>query len=175
MEIKNKKCKVCGVEFKPFRTFQNCCSEAHTRQLAEEKKKVKEERGQTKKKSDRLLKLELAKITFNAFIRERDRGKPCICCGKPLGENYQAGHAFSGGGHSNVLFDEDNVHAQRFDCNNDRAGNVTEYFVRLEKHLGATGFELLRARAYEAKSWTVEELDAIIKYYREKTKELKAR
>lgn len=175
MQIKNKKCKVCGVEFKPFRSFQNCCSEAHARKYQQEKNEKKKERLGAATKSTRLLKLELAKITFNAFIKERDRGKPCLCCGKPLGEDYQAGHAFSGGGHSAVLFDEDNVHAQRFDCNNDKAGNVTEYFVRLEKHLGATGFELLRARAYEVKSWTVEELDAIIKYYREKTKELKAR
>lgn len=171
--IKQKKCKVCGVGFYPFTTLQNCCSEKHARELKESKTEARKKRGEEKKKSERKQKLELARITFNAFIRERDKGKPCICCGQMLGVNYQAGHYFSGAGHAAVLFDEDNVHAQRFDCNNHKAGNFTEYGVRLEKRIGAFSFEILRAKAYEAKSWTIEELDGVIKYYKLKLKNLK--
>lgn len=171
--IKPKKCKVCGVEFYPFRTTDVVCSEKHARELRQKKTLEKIEKGKQRKTSERKAKLDLARITFNAYIRERDKGKPCICCGKPLGKDYQAGHYFSGGGHAAVLFDEDNVHAQRFDCNNDKAGNFVEYGVRLEERITPLGFELLRARAYEVKSWETEELDGVITYYRRKLKELR--
>jgi hypothetical protein len=174
MEIKNKTCPICGNSFKPFRTFQKCCTAECTRKHAESKQKQKEERKTYNKAQERKNKLELARIAFNAFIRERDKNKPCICCGETLGENFQAGHYYSGGGHSSVIFDEDNVHAQKWTCNNEKAGNNTAYGVRLEKKLGKTGFELLRARAYDPKKWEIEELDAIIYLYRQKLKELKA-
>lgn len=57
-----------------------------------------------------------AQAAFNAFIRARDAGQPCICCGQPLGMGdiggrYDAGHYRSTGSASHLRFDEANCHA----------------------------------------------------------------
>jgi hypothetical protein len=46
---------------------------------------------------------------FNAYIRERDRGKPCISCSGKLGAKYDAGHYYNANNHWSVRFDERNV------------------------------------------------------------------
>lgn len=171
-EIKDKKCKICKSEFKPFKTTQNVCSNKCANELKKVKESQKTDRQKESKARERKTKLELAKITFNKYIRERDKNENCICCGRFLGFNFEAGHYFSGGGHANVLFNEDNVHAQRFDCNNDRAGNFINYGVRLEERIGKESFELLKQEAYDPKTWTVEELDKIIKEYKQKLTQL---
>lgn len=177
MEIKQKpkKCKNvnCGRIFKPYNSLQKYCGY----ECANEGEKVRQNARESKKKAtgDSIRKslIELAKLTFNSYIRERDKKEPCICCGKPLGSDYHAGHYYSGGGHAAVLFDEDNVHAQRADCNTGhRAKMLEEYGVRLEAKIGAEMFEWLRAKAYETKRWEVEELQSIIREYKEKRKQL---
>lgn len=171
-EIKKKKCRSCGTTFTPYRTTDTVCSSLCAKKYKESKEKKKAEASKEKKQTERKQLLETARLIFNRYIRERDKGKRCICCDKPLGADFQAGHYFSGGGHSNVLFDEENVHGQRYECNVAKSGNNTEYGVRLERYLGEAEFELLRARAYEPKRWEVEELKRIITTYKAKYEEL---
>ena len=180
MEPKKKKCKAedCKTEFTPFNSLQKFCSFECTRKNAKQRTEKKEkERERTKTKTgENLRKLEMVKAVqaFNAFIRERDRKEPCICCGKPLGEFFHAGHFFSGGGHSAVMFDEYNVNGQRADCNTGhRAKMLEDYAIRLEKKIGIDKFELLRDRAYAVKKWTFDELQKIRKEYINKLSELK--
>lgn len=52
---------------------------------------------------------------FNAYIRKRDEGKPCISCGMPL--PLQAGHFYSAGAYPTLRFDEVNVNGQCVQCN----------------------------------------------------------
>lgn len=172
MEIKDKVCRECGAKFKPYTTTQKCCSRKCTFEHEKKRKEHKEAQkieaqGQSKKQL-----FQTARIVFNAFIRERDKNKKCICCGKELGSDYQCGHYFSGGGHASVIFNENNAHAQRFDCNMEKAGNNTEYGIRLEKLIGKDEFELLRAEAYETKSYSIDELLRIIRHYKQQTKAL---
>jgi len=177
MEVqrKLKKCSNgnCGGLFKPFTTTQKYCGY----ECANEGKKSREEARESKKKATNAVirkeLFELARFTFNAYIRERDKVKPCICCGRRLGAEYHAGHYYSGGGHAAVIFDEDNVHAQRSDCNTGhRVGMLDGYGVRLEAKIGSDRFELLRANAYEAKKWEIEELQRVIREYKQKRKQL---
>lgn len=178
MEIKFRKCQnvECGTLYQSANSLQKCCSAPCERKRLKAKQKQKESRTTERKRSDRLILMDLAKITFNAFIRERDKKEPCICCGKPLGNDYHAGHCFSGGGHAAVMFDEDNVNAQRASCNTGHAANMlTNYCVRLEEKIGKDAFELLRAKAYEVKKWEVPELQSIIREYKQKLKQLKSK
>ena len=169
MESRIRKCKKCGREFKQFNSLQNVCGAKCAKELKDEKKAAKKDTPKT----DRQILILKAQAAFNAFIRERDKGQPCICCGKPLGVNYHCGHFYSSGGHSNVRFNEDNAHGQRAECNTThRAGMLGEYSERLEKKIGAAAFEVLRADAYEPKKWEVRELEGIIKEYKQKLKEL---
>lgn len=171
-EIKKKKCRSCGTTFTPYRTTDTVCSSLCAKKYKESKEKKKAEASKEKKTTERKQLLETAKIVFNRYIRERDKGRRCICCDKMLGADFQAGHYYSGGGHSNVLFDEDNVHGQSLECNMAKAGNNTEYGVRLEKLLGEDELSLLRSRAYEPKRWEVDELKRIIETYKRKYNEL---
>ena len=166
-EIKKKKCKGCGDNFTPFRTTNQVCSKKCAFDLAEKKAEKKKESGKEKVKNERKHLLEVARVTFNKFIRERDKKEKCFCCGKELGIDYQAGHVFSGGGHASVMFDEDNVHAQRFDCNNSHRSTILNDMMQgCENRIGEDAFIVLREKAYEQKKWEIEELKFIIKKYK---------
>lgn len=174
MEVKDKVCRNenCKKRFKPFSSLQKFCSMSCTKEAEKVKQNARESKKKARLEVDKKTVFELAKITFNAFIRERDSREPCISCGAPYFVFKQAGHYFSGGGHANVLFDEDNVHGQCVKCNIEKAGNTVEYGVRLERKIGKARFEVLRANAYEPKRWEVDELQSIIREYKQKKKGL---
>jgi hypothetical protein len=119
-----------------------------------------------------------AQVAFNAFIRERDRGRPCICCGQPLGHGevggaYDCGHYRSRGSAPHLRFDERNAHAQRKYCNRHGAGRAVDYRAGLIARLGLAVVEALESDNGVHK-WTREELISITATYKAKLKELKA-
>jgi hypothetical protein len=141
--FKPRKCDArkggCGETFKPTRQMQvmcgGACALSHVAWLNAKKaeKAAKDDRKATREKLDGMKKLgELraeAQQAFNRYIRLRDQGKPCICCGEPLGDPryggaFDAGHFLSRGAHPNLAFDERNVNAQRKGCN--RPGGTTK-------------------------------------------------
>lgn len=120
-----------------------------------------------------------AQHAFNAYIRERDKDKPCICCGLPLyrgdastGGQFDCGHWRSVGSASHLRFDERNAHGQRKVCNRYGAGRAVEYRAGLIDRLGASVVEALEADNTPHK-WTSEELIAIKQTYVRKLRELK--
>lgn len=117
-----------------------------------------------------------AQAAFNAFIRARDAGQPCICCGQPLGMGdiggrYDAGHYRSTGSASHLRFDEANCHAQRKQCNRYGAGRAVDYRIGLIKRIGWERVEELEA-SNSPRKWTRDELIAIKDLYVSKLKEL---
>lgn len=117
-----------------------------------------------------------AQAAFNAFIRARDAGQPCICCGQPLGKGdiggrYDAGHYRSTGSASHLRFDEANCHAQRKQCNRYGAGRAVDYRIGLIKRIGWERVEELEA-SNSPRKWTRDELIAIKDLYVSKLKEL---
>ena len=59
----------------------------------------------------------LAKATrvFNAYIRKRDEGKPCVSCNEY--KKLQAGHYYPAGQYPAVRFTETNVNGECLQCN----------------------------------------------------------
>jgi hypothetical protein len=115
--------------------------------------------------------LKEAQTIFNKYVRLRDSGLNCISCDKPP-KKKNAGHYFSSGGHSNVRFDEDNVHLQCESCNTFLSGNLLNYQIGIQKKIGAQKLLELQERAHLTKKWTIEELKEIIETYKSKIKEL---
>ena len=118
--------------------------------------------------------LRKAQTAFNAYIRARDKGKPCISCDKPLdgGANtFDAGHYRSVGSAPHMRFVEDNCHGQCKHCNNWLAGNHVEYRKRLLERIGERQLELLESDN-TLRKWTKEGLEEIAKHYREETRRL---
>jgi hypothetical protein len=176
MEFKNnfeKKCK-CGETFTPYRTFDKLCYVCtKTKQALKNLEAIK--KTTKKKQREDLMTLQdwfkIAQTHFNKYIRLRDTGNLCISCQKkPKKEN--AGHYFSAGTHTNVRFDEMNVHLQCEHCNTFLSGNLIEYGIHLEKKIGADEFTMLRERAYVTRKYTKDELKQLAEYYKQKCKEL---
>lgn len=190
--VKPRKCKVCGEKFTPTRAIQPVCArrecmlsfataaaekakrkrlEQHGRQ---QRKAIRERREALKTRSDYLKE---AQAAFNAWVRWRDRDLPCICCALPLtldavGGGYDAGHYRSVGSAPQARFNEDNVHAQRKQCNRWGAGRAVDYRLGLIVRIGLARVEALEADQ-SVKKWTVPELIAIRDEYRRRLKEAK--
>lgn len=118
-----------------------------------------------------------AQVAFNAFVRARDAGKPCICCGKPLeldavGGGFDCGHYRSVGSAPHLRFNENNAHGQRKQCNRYGAGRAVDYRIGLIARMGLQAVEALEADQ-EPRKWSIDELKAIKAHYKAKLKQLR--
>ena len=189
--MKAKKCKQCGKEFVPLRSTAIACSYPCAKAWVDARNaKVKAQKAKQEAKIDRQLTKERkeklktrrewiadAQIAFNAYIRERDKDQPCICCGKPLvqgsvGGGYDCGHYRSTGSAPHLRYCEDNAAGQTKFCNRYGAGRAVDYRLGLIKRIGLERVEALEADN-EPRKWSIDELKAIRDYYRKKLKELK--
>jgi 5-methylcytosine-specific restriction endonuclease McrA len=83
-----------------------------------------------------------AQTVFNAWIRKRDEGQPCINCGKY--RTLQAGHYFAAGKYGSVRFNEDNVHGECVSCNYfNSQSHAQGYRTNLIAKIGVNSFERL--------------------------------
>lgn len=160
MANKKRKCKYCkeyalavdGIKT-PVAWF---CSREHAVLFAQDsykKVKVKREkkewaiRKESIKPIDKWLKE--AQASVNKYIRARDKGKPCISCGKisnkefMTGSNIDAGHYRSRGAASHLRFNLLNIHAQCVKCNRFGSGMVRDYRINLIKRIGLDNVEKL--------------------------------
>lgn len=178
---KPAKCKVCQCAYTKSRPMQTVCSPPCALVLARkatDKAQAKEQakdRKETRQKLDAMqTKPQLTKkaqTAFNAFIRARDAGKPCICCGKPLGSEantFDAGHYRSVGSAPHMRFVEDNVHGQTKYCNNHLGGNHVAYRQGLIERIGLARVEQIEADN-TVRKYTKEALIELARYYRAET------
>lgn len=181
----DKFCDVCKGVFHPRNTLQRVCGPVCATRYAkglgkERKAKQKVERTTTRARKAALKTIpdliKEAQREFNAFIRERDRNQPCICCGQALGDGelggaFDCGHYRSVGSASHLRFDERNAHAQRKRCNRYGAGRAVDYRIGLIQRIGMAAVEALESENLIHK-WTREELISIRDTYKAKRKEL---
>jgi hypothetical protein len=111
-------------------------------------------------------------LIFNAYIRKRDEGKPCISCGKP--GYLQAGHFYSVRMYDGLRFNEDNCHGECPHCNGWDDMHLLSYVSNLIERIGENRFEKLSldAKIYKAigYKWTRSELLEKLEYYKNKLK-----
>jgi hypothetical protein len=185
--IKPKKCRVCPNEFIPWSSTQIVCGYecakawADGQSLKEQKARVKADRKETREKKQALKTrsqwMKEAQVEFNRFIRLRDAGLPCICCGLPLGDigsvggGYDCGHYRSVGSAPHLRFDERNAHAQRKQCNRYGSGRAVDYRIGLIGRIGIVEVEALEADQ-TAKHYTIDDLKAIKAKYKTICREL---
>ncbi len=171
--LKPKKCAVCKEAYQPHQTLQRVCSPKCGLAFAVERREKKEKKQTREMKrvlreTDRSYWIKKAQISFNAWIRERDAGLPCISCGTPDGKGKRnAGHYRPAGLHTALRFDPLNVHGQCERCNTSLSGNLIEYRKGLVVKIGADAVEKLETN-YEKKRWTIEELKNICQQYKSK-------
>ena len=171
------RCKKCKDKFEPIRFNHKYClkDECIIAFVAETKEKVWK---QTKTRMKEDLKttqdwLKEAQIVFNKYINLRDKGLPCVSCGKPIKGRVNASHFWNANNHHNVRFDEDNVHSSCITCNQFLSGNLLEYRTRLCSKIGQKRFDELEAKRHVTKKWTKDELKEIIKKYKDLVRDMK--
>ena len=180
-KAKQRTCKVCKEKFIPdINMFcpptcnkYECLLEYANKHLSNKAKEVKTEQRKALKAfndSDKTVLKQLAQKLFNQYIRLRDKELPCVSCGTTNDIQYHAGHYKPAGGFSYLRFDENNVHKQCVRCNSHLAGNLVPYREALIQKIGLDEVERLE-QPNQIKAWTVEEYQAIIKTYRQKTRE----
>jgi len=185
--VKEKTCKVCRTKFIPLKPLQSVCglrcaqsyawrvkTKTEAAQAKAERKEIRAKRESIKTRSQWIRE---AQVAFNSYIRARDYGKKCICCGKPLesgdvGGKFDCGHYRSVGSAPHLRFNESNAHGQRKQCNRYGAGRAVDYRIGLVARIGIEAVESLESDN-EQRKWKIEELKEIISTYRAKTKELR--
>lgn len=180
-KLRKRKCKHCKEWFEPERQGQDCCTIEHALEYA--KVKTKKHQEQTKKafrQKDKSKLREKAQMVFNAYIRERDKDKPCISCDYDWKANANlrqahASHYMAVGKSEKLRFNEYNVHKSCSICNSHLSGNLNEYRPRLIKKIGLEKVEELERVAKESTpcKYTEEDYKKIVSIYTQKIKELK--
>jgi len=173
------KCKNCKQEYKKYRPLQNVCGYECSIELSKARMETKKAKAWAKEKAKRKealktvqeLVLETQKV-FNAYIRKRDEGKPCIACGSDNMKKVNASHYYNANNHWNVRFDEDNVHSGCEYCNTYLHGNLIPYRENLIKRIGGDRFFALELKADFTRKFTREELKELKQLYKQKIKEL---
>lgn len=187
-KAKLAKCKVCATPFAKTRPMQNWCSIdcaviLGNQAIAKKKAKAQaEDRKQTREKLDAMRTkpqlVKLAQTAFNAFVRARDAGKPCISCGKPLhgpqvGGAFDCGHYRSVGSAPHMRFVEDNAHGQCKHCNSHLAGNHVAYRQGLIARIGLQAVERIEADNTTRK-YSKEGLIELARHYRAEARKMQA-
>jgi len=179
------KCKHCRDWFDRFGMIQTrvgrFCSTEHQIQWAianKAKGRKKIEQSERKitiaaKKNNLKTRKDAAKKACHDYIRARDSGKGCICCNKPLGNNFHAGHWLESGNNPQIRYDEDNIHGQRLDCNFFKGGDSGDYQENLIIKIGLDRVNKLKNLTGGTVKRSPDEYKIIEKYYKNKLEELK--
>ena len=183
---REKKCRACTTRFTPSRPLQVACCPDCAQTLARRNREKAEKRAATIERQKTRAALEALKTipqlmaeadrAFCAWIRARDAGLPCICCGETAkassltGGEWDAGHYRSRGAASHLRYHEDNCHAQLKQCNR-RGWDLASYRANL---IGRIGLEAVEALEQDSRThkWTRDELREIRDTYRKKLREL---
>jgi len=191
--LKEKKCRICTFRFIPRATTQVVCSPGCALELNKQKKD-KAFNAETRRRKQ-LLKthgdhVKATQKIFNAYVRLRDKGQPCISCGRSdkevkktdgwkTGGAWDCGHFKTVGGFPELRFNSFNAHKQCKSCN---AGSnkyahktesvAAEYRVRLIDKLGLERVEWLEGH-HEQTNYTKADLVRLANIYKRKIKRLK--
>jgi len=105
------------------------------------------------------------KTQVHAYVRERDKGKPCISCNKPYQSDFEAGHHYSANSFLTLKFNLDNIFGQCLYCNRHLESNFDNYALNLPKRIGQERYnklvELAGIDKQFQKVWNLENLKEI--------------
>lgn len=177
-----RKCRVCKSEYEPRNSLQMVCGAAcaiafarrrdEARQkarAAHERKRLREARERIKTRSEWARE---AQAAFNAWVRERDAGLPCISCGRDHQGQWHAGHYRSVGAAPELRFEPLNTHRQCAPCNTHKSGNAIEYRINLVQRIGEAAVQWLEG-PHEPKKYTIDELKEIKRTYAARARQLR--
>lgn len=144
-KARKRKCPSCKQWFMPFNSMQKCCTNPKCAIEVGIKERGKLERKELRQRKDKIKTrsewLKEAQAAFNAYIRIRDYGKPCVSCGSKLdfnayGGKADCGHYRSTGAAAHLRFNVFNAAAQCIKCNRYLSGAAVDYRIELIRRIG---------------------------------------
>lgn len=126
-----KKCQMCKIEFQTTQwEIRNKC--VPCLQKIANNKKIRSIQKKPPKRVIWRKKFDKEQADVHKIIRERDKGLPCISCGKQMQQHeMQAGHYIARSRCVKLRQDERNIHGQCFKCNITLHGNRKLYRIGL--------------------------------------------
>ena len=151
----------------------NKCAETYAYKNREVgRRKAEAEKKKAFQLSDRKTRKKALKIACHEYIRERDKGQLCICCGRELGKTYHAGHWQESGNNPHIRYDEDNIHAQRAHCNTYKGGDSGDYEKNLRIKIGDERVDRLLSLKFGNDKMNTDDMLKLERYYKDKLKML---
>lgn len=186
--LKPKRCRACGNSYVPISSMSKACSvpcalalvrQANARKEARAKREeAKAMRVAKEKVKTRGEHLKEAQAAFNAYVRERDFGLPCISCGIPSREAFggavDCGHYRSTGSAAHHRFNLKNCAAQCVKCNRYLGSNTVEMRKGMIARFGVEAIESLESDQTPRK-FDIKYLTRIKRIFRKKARRAKAR
>ena len=171
--MKKRKCKICKQSFEPIRFIQPTCfnvdcqieyANKHLKKSALEKKKAYNKQKKEFYQNDKKYLLKKAQKLVNAYVRLRDKKKPCISCGVKKAK-WDAGHYKSAGGNPQMRFYTINIYKQCFRCNRILSSNNGAYRKALIDKIGIDKVEWIESNK-EVKKYNIEYLKRLIEIFK---------
>ena len=169
------KCKHCKQPYTRTHGIQSWCSVDCGVALAKAKReKARKAETAVMKRAildtDRAHWIKRAQKSFNAYIRARDAGLPCISCGCPDGKGKRnAGHYRSVGSCAALRFNEKNCHGQCERCNTYLSSNAVKYRIGLIEKIGIEAVEKLE-KTNDVRRYSIDYLKRLAEIYSRRTK-----
>lgn len=120
--------------------------------------------------------LEATKTAVHAYVRLRDKNKPCISCGKQWNDNFQAGHYHKAQLYETLRFNLLNINGQCPECNIHNDGNLEQYSINLPLRIGQGKYDellkLAQVDKHYSKVWNTQNLKEIRQEIKLLTKKL---
>jgi len=187
-KLKPKRCRNCGASFAPISSMSKACSvpcaialteTAKAKQAAKAKREEKKSiRVALEKTKTRGAHLKEAQAAFNAYVRERDYGLPCISCGIPSREAFggavDCGHYRSTGSAAHHRFNLKNCAAQCVKCNRYLGSNTVEMRKGMIEKFGLEAIEALEVDQ-SVRKFDIDYLTRLKRIFRKKARRAKAR
>lgn len=182
--LKPKKCRVCSRIYTPISSMSKVCSVPCSLEWARKIAARKEARAKRTERQSLHEALEKAKTrgthlkelqaAFNAWIRARDAGLPCISCGRAASwrGQWDAGHYRSRGSEPALRFEPLNTHKQCLPCNRHLSANLIPYRINLIKKIGLERVEWIEG-PHIPKKLTVADILEMKAFYRAEVRRLK--
>jgi hypothetical protein len=134
----------------------------------DERKSLREALEKAKTRGTHLRELQSA---FNAWIRSRDAGQPCISCGRHS-KGMRAGHYRSVGSCPELRYEPDNCALQCVQCNLHLHGSPISYRVNLIKKIGLERVEWIEGK-HPPMKYTIAQILELKAFYRAEVRRLK--
>jgi len=119
--------------------------------------------------------IQVCQVKFNAYVRARDKGLPCISCG--AANPTDAGHLFKKSTRPAMRFIPEACHLQCRKCNSLHDGNYDEMCKGIAARYGVEYLTNVIQMANESRKmdhkWSRNELMELIRYFEIETKKLK--